>query len=150
MGAFDPNTFLDMQFTEANSTQSIPVPVGEYLAITEEPIIRNWTSKDGSKSGIALDVPLAIDDAKVRAELGREKVSVRFGIMLDLNDSGGIDTGKGRNVQLGRLREALDLNQPGKPFSFRMLAGRPVKVSIKHRVDGDMIYADVAGVARPA
>jgi hypothetical protein len=75
---------------------------------------------------------------------------VKYGIMLDLNESGGIDTGKGRNVPLGRFREALDLNKPGQPFAFRMIAGRPVKVSIKHRIEGDQIYSDVAAVARPA
>lgn len=150
MGTFDPNTFLDTTLTEANATSATPVPVGEYIGVTEEPVVRNWTSKDGTKSGLALDVPISIDDPRVREVTGRDKNSVRYGIMLDLNESGGIDTGKGRNVGLGRLREALDLNKPGQPFSFRMLAGRPVKVTIKHRVDGDNIYADVAGVARPA
>lgn len=150
MGVFDPSTFLDVSINEANSTQSEPVPVGEYMAVTNEPVIRPWQSKDGTKSGIALDVPLEIDDAAVKAKLGRDKVTVTYGIMLDLNETGGIDTGKGRNIKLGKLRDALDLNKPGVPFNFRMLAGRALKVSIKHRVDGENIYSDVAGVARPA
>lgn len=150
MGTFDPNSFLDVNLTEANSTQSEPVPVGEYMALTGDPAMRPWQSRDGLKSGVALDVPLEIDDAGVKAKLGREKVTVTYGIMLDLNESGGIDTGKGRNVKLGRLRDALGLNEPGVPFNFRQISGRPLKVSIKHRVDGDNIYTDVAGVARPA
>lgn len=150
MGVFDPSTFLDVSINEANATQSEPVPVGEYLAVTGDPVPRNWQSKDGTKSGVALDVPLEIDDAAVKAKLGRDKVTVTYGIMLDLNESGGIDTGKGRNISLGRLREAIGLNAPGVPFNFRMIAGHPLRVTIKHDVQGDNIYARVAGVARPA
>lgn len=149
-GSFDPASFLDVSISDPNSTQLVPVPTGEYLGITGEPVPRNWTSKDGTKSGIAIDVPIEIDDAGVKALLEREKVTVRYGIMLDLNESGGIDTGKGKNVNLGRLREALGLNVAGQPFSFRMIPGRPVKVKIKQRVEGENIYSDVEAVAKPA
>ena len=150
MGTFDPSSFLDITVTDANSTQSIPVPVGEYPAVASEPEVRQWNSRDGTKSGLALDITWEIDDAGVKQTLGRDKVTVRQGIMLDLNESGGLDTGKGRNVNLGRLREALDLNRAGAPFNFRMIAGRAAKVKIEHRVDGENIYADVKGVARLA
>jgi hypothetical protein len=150
VGQFDPANFLDMQMTEASSTVSTPVPEGEYTGIVDgEPEIRQWTGKkDPTKSGLVLDITWLIDDATVKAELGREKVTCRQSIMLDLNSNGGIDTGKGRNVSLGRLRDAVNLNEPGKPFSFRMLAGQCAKVAIKHRVDGDAVYAEVKGVAR--
>ena len=65
-----------------------------------------------------------------------------------LSDSGGLDMGKGRNVGLGRLREALNLNQPGQSFSFSMIPGRLAKVSVSHRIDGENIYAEVKAVAR--
>ena len=55
--------------------------------------------------------------------------------------------GKGKNVGLGRLREAADLNVPGAPFSFAMFEGRPVKVSVKHRVVDDRIFDEVKAVA---
>ena len=42
----------------------------------------------------------------------------------------------------------MGLNEPGKPFNFRMLQGKLAKVSIKHRVADDVIYAEVKGVAR--
>ena len=146
---FNPDQFLDMQVTDSNDTKSIPVPVGEYTAVAEEVKCRQWTSKkDPSVSGLTLDVKWAIDDPAVKELLGREKVTVNQGIMLDLTDSGGLDMGKGRNIGLGRLREALDLNKPGEPFSFSMVAGRVAKVSISHRVDGENIYSEVKGVAR--
>lgn len=150
MGIFDPTSFLDASINEANSTVSTPVPEGEYTAVVAgDPEVRQWTSKkDPSKSGLALDITWDIDDPGVKAALGRDKVTVRQGIMLDLNDSGGLDTGKGRNVSLGRLREAVGLNEAGKPFNFRMLAGRVAKVKVSHRVEGDAVYAEVKGVAR--
>jgi hypothetical protein len=146
-GTFDPATFLDVTLAEANATATIPFDEGDYTAIAKEPVVRQWTSKDGSKSGIALDIFWIVDDAAQRAKIGREEVSCKQGIMLDLNANGGIDTGPGKNVKLGRLREALGLNKPGEPFNFRMIAGRPAKVKIKNRVEGEDIFSEVTAVA---
>lgn len=148
---FSPEQFLDMQVTESNDTKTIPVPVGEYTAVIEEVKVRQWQSKkDPSQSGMTLDVKWSIDDAAVKELLGRDKVTVTQGIMLDLTDSGGLDMGKGRNIGLGRLREALGLNAPGQPFSFMMLSGRVGKVSVSHRIDGENIFSEVKGVAKLA
>jgi hypothetical protein len=149
MSTFDPNTFLDMTTTDANSTKSTPVPVGEYVAFIEKVDARPWSKKDDpSKSGMALDLLWNIDDANVKALLEREKVTVKQGVMLDLTEAGGLDMGKGKNVSLGRLREAVGLNAPGQPFGFRMLEGRPAKIVVSHRIDGDNIYAEVKAVAK--
>lgn len=147
-GTFDPATFLDMQVTDAMSTASVPIPQGEYNAVVEKIETRAWKAKDNSSSGIALDITWNIDDANVKALLARDKVTVRQGIMLDLNEQGGMDTGKGRNVSLGRLREALNLNKAGVPFSFRQLVGQVGKISVTQRPDGDQIYNDVKGVVK--
>lgn len=144
---FDPSQFLDMSIEGANDTKVIPVPAGEFIAISEKIEFRPWTSKkDPSKSGITLEIHWLVDDNNVKEMLGRDKVSVRQGIMLDLLDSGGLDMGKGKNVGLGRLREALKMNNPGEPFAFTMIPGRVAKVKIDHRVDGDAIYAEVKGI----
>lgn len=146
---FSPEQFLDMQVTESNDTKTIPVPVGEYTAVAEEVKCRQWQSKkDPSMSGLTLDIKWSIDAPAVKELLGRDKVTVNQGIMLDLTDSGGLDMGKGRNVGLGRLREALGLNAPGQPFSFMMVSGRVAKISVNHRIDGENIYAEVKGVAK--
>ena len=146
---FNPDQFLDMQIEGQNDTKIIPVPAGEYTAMIEEVKVRQWQSKaDPSKSGLTLDVQWSIDDASVKELLGRDKVTVKQGIMLDLTDAGGLDMGKGRNIGLGRLREALDLNQPGRPFSFTMLTGRVAKVNVSHRIADDNIFAEVKQVAR--
>jgi hypothetical protein len=146
---FDASQFLDMPINEANDTTLTPVPVGEYMATIEKVDCRQWTKKDDpSVGGIALDIIWNIDDQEVLQTLGREKVTCKQGIMLDLTPAGGLDFSKGRNIGLGRLREAVNLNVPGQPFSFNMLPGRMAKVSVKHRVVEDMIYAEVKAVAK--
>lgn len=148
MGIFDPATFMDQAVNESNATVMVPCPAGEYNATAQEPVIREWKSKDGTKSGVALDIFWDIDDAAVRLELGRDKVLVKQSLMLDLNASGGVDTAKGANVGLGRLREALSLNIAGEPFTPRQITGRVARIRVEHRMDGDTTYADVKGVTK--
>ena len=147
MSTFNPEQFLDQQITETNDTIVIPVPVGEYIAVATGVKCRPWQSKDGSQSGLALDITWEIDDASVKEFLGRDKVTCKQGIMLDVIDSGGLDMGKGRNIGLGRLREALGLNVPGQPFAFSMIPGRAARVKVSHRVAGEEIFAEVKQVA---
>lgn len=146
---FDPNQFLDQQVEGANDTRLIPVPEGEYLAIVEKVSARQWQSKqDPSKAGVTLDVVWSIEDQSVKEFLGRSKVTVNQGIMLDTTDEGKLDMGKGKNVGLGRLREAVGLNDPGRPFAFTQFPGLSAKVLVKHRLHEDNVYAEVKGVTK--
>lgn len=128
--AFDPKLLLDAQQTEANSTVKIPIPAKEHLAVITAVDIRSG-NKDG-KDWSFLDVTYDIDDPEVKALLGRDKVQLTQGVGLEFTAQGGLDYSKGRNVRLGRLREATGLNTPGQPFSFRMLVGKPVKIVVSH------------------
>lgn len=153
--AFDPKLFLDMQTNEATSTVRVPIPPKEYLAVISKVDTSKWTKRDDpSVFGLRLDVTYDIDDADVKALLGRDKISVAQGIMLDLTPQGGLDYSKGKNVTLGRLREACGVNTPGQSFSFRMLEGRPLKVVIGHKPSeapgaqsGD-VYENVVGFVK--
>jgi len=149
---FDPQSFLDQEIQGENSTVAVPCPAGDYTAIVDKINLRQWQKKDDpSVSGITLEVFWSIDSQEVRELLGREKVLVKQGIMLDLTEAGGIDMGKGRNVSLGKLRQALDLNNAGQAFSFNTLPGRVAKVKVTHRpdqVDPEKIYPEVTMVAK--
>lgn len=145
--SFDPNTFLNATFTEENDTKVIPVPAGEYLALAEKVDVKSWSSKDGSSSGIKLEILWDIQDDNVKALLGRDTVKCAQQQMLDLTDTGALDMGKGKNVGLGRIREALGLNKPGEPFSFGMIQGRMAKVVVSHRTSGEDIYAEIKKIA---
>lgn len=145
--SFDAQSFLDASVSGSNDTKLIPVPEGEYVGVIDKVAARTWTSKDGSSSGVTLDVTWIIEDEAVKQELGRTTVTCRQGIMLDINAAGdGLDMGKGKNVGLGRLREALGLNKPGQPFSFNMLPGQAGKVVVSHRIDGEDTYSEIKKV----
>lgn len=128
--AFDPKSFLDVTVTDANSTIRVPVPAREHMSVISAVDIRSG-NKDG-KDWAFLDVTYDIDDAAVKAELGRDVIKLTQGVSLDFTPNGGLDFSKGRNVNLGRLREAVGLNKPGEPFGFRMLVGKPVKIVVGH------------------
>lgn len=146
--SFDPQAFLDASTSSANDTKIIPVPMGEYFGIIEKVTPRQWQSKDGTQSGIALDITWAVEDAAVKEFLGRDNVTVKQGLMLDLTTTGGLDTSTGKNVALGRLREAVGKNTPNEQFSFAMLPGLSAKISVNHRVVNEETYAEVKGTAR--
>ena len=149
MSAFDPDQFLAQTVEQANDTKVVPCPAGEFMGYVKDFKARQWTSKkDPSNSGVALDITWSVDDQGVKQLLDREEVTVKQGIMLDMTEQGGLDMGKGKNVGLGRLREALGLNVPGQAFSFPMLSGRVAKLTVAQRVDGEDIYAEVKMVAK--
>lgn len=149
MSQFDPVAFAQSTFTEANSTESIPIPAGEYPALAEKADVLSWASKDGSKAGLKLKVLWNVQDDAVREATGRAENKVSQDIMLDLTESGMLDMSKGMNVRLGKLREALGLNKPGQPFGFSMIPGNMARVKVGHR-EGEQpgeIFAEVKAVA---
>jgi hypothetical protein len=146
--SFDPQSFLDASVTGSNDTKIIPVPVGEYMGVIDKVTPRQWQSKDGTQSGVALDIFWIIEDENVKQFVGLDTVRCKQGLMLDLTAAGGLDMGAGKNIGLGRLREAIGLNDPSTPFSFQYLPGRSAKVTVKHRVDGEDTYAEVKAVGK--
>lgn len=150
MTTFDPASFLNMTVDQANDTKSIPCPAGEYLAIADKVDIKPWAARDGSSSGLKVEILWDIQDDNVKQLLDRETVKVPQQQMLDLTETGMLDTGKGKNIGLGRIREALDLNKPGEPFAFSMIQGRMAKVIVSHRTVGEDAYAEIKKIAAPA
>lgn len=146
---FDPETFLDATFTEANATQYEPIPAGEYVAMIEDIKFTNGTDKNG-KPWTRLDLTWSLEDEALKETLGRKRLIGRQGILLEMFDSGGLASGRGKNVQLGQLREAVDLNRPGEIFTCRMLQGRRAKVKISHRTYEGKLFEEIKGVARLA
>jgi hypothetical protein len=148
--AFDVNTLLDLEIRAATSTDYTPVPEGVYRAIIRKVDIRRNTSKASGEAFTSLDLSCEVDDEVARTVTGMDHPTVRGSMILELNSDGGLDFGKGRNVRLGRLREAVDLNDERKPFSFRMLVDRQVKVDVRHRLaESGEVYAEVKAFAKP-
>ena len=150
MSNFDPSTFLDVTLTVPTEKRP-PIPVGDYQALITEVKSRAWNSKDGSKSGIALDAVLEIQLPSAVAELVKQlTIKINDSIMLDLTEAGSIDNSPGKNSKLRRYRDALDMNKPGDSFSPRMMTGRFIGVKIKHDPYEGEIYERVEAVSRAA
>lgn len=145
MSQFDPQAFLDTQTTEVNDTRILPCPVGEWPATVDNVDIKSGVSQKSGEPWTRLNVKWKIEGCDANRLADRDPIFVTQGVMLDITDNGGLDMGKGRNVQLGRLREAIGLNKPGQPFSFRMLIGRSAKVRVDHREYEGNIFDDVKG-----
>ena len=149
MSQFDPQSFLDVTLTEP-SVKRPPIPVGDYTATVGEIKSRAWQGKkDPTMSGIAWDVPMTVElPPEVASQAGQSTIIVTDSLMLDLTDSGTLDTSPGKNRRLRLYREALDMNKPGDSFSARGMQGRVIKVRIKHDLYNGEIYEKVDSVAR--
>lgn len=147
---FDPNQFLDKEITSANDTKIIPCPVGDHEMTITKLKPRAWAKKDDpTVNGVALDVFCEVDNPDVRNICKRDEVIVKHGIMLDMDETGQeLATGPGKNVGLGRLREAVGLNNDNEAFSFNMLIGRRLLGKVSHRLEGEDIFAEVKTVAK--
>lgn len=143
--AFDPEQFSAMPIEGTNDTVFTPVDEGEYAAI-----VKDKTFRTTDKGQVILDVVWELDDQGQKEKTGRDQLTVRQSIFLDRTESGGLDMGKGKNISLGRLREATGLNVPGQAFRFDDLVGKPAMVKVTQRPDKDdpdVVYNDVKKVS---
>ena len=149
---FDPNTFLEQTVTGAMDTKYPVIPAGEYPAISKSIAARKMQNKDPTKGAYTvLDIVWSIDDAGVKEATKLETPTCRQSVFLDLDAEGKLDTSETKNVQLGRLREALGLNKPEDVFSFSQLVGQPALVRIEHSpnpTDAENPYSNVTKVAQ--
>lgn len=152
---FDPEKFTQTEYKDSLSTAIPPVPEGEYIAMIDK---LDWDTVD-TKNGKRLQAIAywEIDDAQgiVKAATKLDKNTVRQTIWLDLTPDSNIengqislDMGEGRNVDLGRLREALGQNQAGRPWKFDMLKGVPARILVKQRMYEGRTFTDVKGVSK--
>lgn len=145
MPVFDVDSFMNTEVEEANSTEFVPIPEGEYMAVIDkaEPKVTQ-----GGKPFISVAWKL---DAPGNEEANEKTVYQT--VWLDITNAGSLDFGKGKNVSLGRLREALGQNTPGQRWNPGMLAGNVAKVSVKQQPDREnpeVIYSRVMQVAKAA
>jgi len=154
---FNPEELLHSGMNEASSTNIIPVPLGDWEGTLGKPSFRQAVIKKGERIGDTMtfmDINISFhDNPEVVEECKRPKPSVRHSIILTLSEDGsGISEEEGENVDLGRLREACGMNEPGEDFTPAMLEGQRVVIAIKHvpdEKDSDIIYANVKAVRKP-
>jgi hypothetical protein len=131
----DIQQFMNATYNEANSTKREANPVGEYPMKIDEVELETFPGvKDPTKTYLKLKLRLEILDPGVKAQLGRDKVVQFDDWLLDLTDGGGLDFGKGKNVRLGKVRDAVGQNVAGVPWAFPMLKGQVLKGKIEHEM----------------
>lgn len=145
MSIFNPDDFLNDEQEEL-STERVLVPVGVHAAFIEELSTKSGTSNtdNGEKEWARLDVKYSITEPAVLEEMGRDKVTVTQGYMLQIDEmTGKLSTKKGDNWQLGQLRAAAGkLKGP-----LNDLIGCQVLIEVKHRVYEGKPQVDVRSVA---
>lgn len=131
--AFNPDTFLQTNYADATSTATVLLPKDDYVGVIKDLVPRQVQgTKDPSKYYLFLDFQVEIGTpGALKEELGRDISRIRDSISIELLEgSNAIDMGKGKNVKLGRLRDAAGQNISGEAWNPSMLNGAAVKVSV--------------------
>lgn len=151
---FNVAAFMTENFDGVLDTKIDPIPVGEHMAqigTGEKDVdVTYGVSQKNNKAWLRLDLTLIYTDPNLAAQLKRDVVKGRWGIMLDLDDNGKVDFRPQRNVTLGKLRDAVGQNRSG-PWNFNMLKGAVIKVKVAHEPnpnDPTSPYSNVVGVTR--
>ena len=142
MSDFDPSTLLDQEMNEASATKYLNPDEGTYNAMIDNLEMVSGESDKGPWYAADLTCKLTCSAGRL-SKFPDETATVRTRLFLDVAD-GQIATGDGKNVQLGKIRTATDLNDPGQAFSLNMLIGRNVNVQIKNRINGDDINSNIS------
>ena len=148
---FNADDFLGTSFTEVLETRRTPTPIGEYvgqIGMGEKDMSLNTGEKDGKKwAQLSLRIYLTDPSGAIKAVTGSDKPMVIHNVFLDLNDSGGFDASKGKNLRVGKLLEAAGKLKPG--WKLTDLKGATIKVSIGHRVHEGETFDEVKAVTTP-
>ena len=127
--AFNAEQFANTVVEGANQESYIPIPAADYQAYVDSTGFRPFM-RDGEATKVILDVTWIVPDDTLAAELGVEELRVKQSVFLDVTADMAIDFGTNKNVQLGQLRKALDLNDPKKPFSFNDLINKSAMITV--------------------
>ncbi len=143
---FDPKQLLESKIEGANATK-IPAKLpGEYVFSVKSVKTDGGTIGKGERTGQPWGSLVLMLDIIDGPELG----SFRHSIMLDLTPYGTLAQDPESNVRLGRLREAVGLNQPGKTFEFTQLVGTTFRGRVEHvidRTDPENVLAEIKKVS---
>lgn len=148
---FNAADFLGTSFDQPLDTKRTPTPPGEYICqigLGDKDMEIESGEKDG-KPWARLDLRLYPADPSgvIKAATGSDKPIVFYTIMLDLNESGGFDAGKGKNTRVGKLLEAAGKLKPG--WKLTDLKGATIKAKIGHRTHNGETYDEVQAVTTP-
>lgn len=151
MGMFNPEQFTNLSVESGFSTRRTPIPEGEHIAACKGYKFRVM-EQDG-KSSVVLDITWRIDNQQLAESMGMKEALITQGVFLDMSPDGQLEKGPNKNIQLGRVLEALGQND-GRRWGPAMLEGAgPVKLLVSHepdKKDATIIYDRVKAVTKMA
>ena len=140
---FDPDVFMNQTIDQPLAEDYTLCPEGEYPAIIDDfdrSAFRTnqFVYKQGPNQGLpgamtTFNIPWVIQDERAKQALSRDKVVVYQPIILDFDSNGGLDFGVNKNVNLGKVRKALNQNQPGAWSVAQLKSQGPCMVRVVHR-----------------
>ncbi len=123
-GTFDPAAFMQTEVEGSLDTKYPTIPEGEYQGVIDK--VEARTPKDS----VIMEVFWKLDDDALREATGLDNPQVRQSIFLDVDaETGMMEMGQGKNIGLGRLREALNQNDGGA-WSPNYLIGQVANVTV--------------------
>lgn len=159
MSLFDPQSLLQEDL-ESNATRRTANPPGETVAQITKLDFKSGKAgpkaKHPGQEWTRLNVSLEITDPSYLNDCPSkpDKVTMIYGVMLDMTPEGRIAVGDNKNLQLGRLRSAAGVN--GRPLDALM--GQFIRIQIinKPHPDGEVdpetgepvILDDISAVAK--
>lgn len=147
MSTFNPEVFEQTVVDQSSETKRTPIPPGEYTAYVGDKL--SWREYDNRH---ICSVPLLITDMPedVAETLGLDQPQINFDMWLDITD-GVLEFGVNKNVELGRLREALGQNRTGESWNFSMLKGSgPVKITVEPDKKNPEMYSRITKLTAAA
>jgi hypothetical protein len=149
---FDPASFESQTTNDESSTSLIPIPAGEYNAQIEDYKFTQGTSKKSGDTFTSMNITYRLldDNGEIAQRIGREP-KIQQSYFIETTPQGGFDFAKGKNVWLGKIREAVGMNIPGQTFTFALLKGQVLRVNViedPQKDDPTTIYNRVKSVGR--
>ena len=150
MSLFDPEQFMEQTVEGELSTSIPPVTPGEYPVYISDVEAKVITSKETGKDYFILEYSVVIDSEEARQVTGLSEPKARGSVFLDVTAEGGLDTSKGKNIDLGRLRAAVGQNIENMPWKPNDLIGAALIAQVGNRPDSrpgnNNVYNEVEAV----
>lgn len=140
---FNPEDFMNATVDQPLDDQRTLVPEGEYKMFIDDFTTDAFETfkfeyKKGPNAGEEgsfnkFNCPIVVDDPTVQAKLKQDKVRVYHTCNLDFGEDGKLESGPNKNIDLGKLRTAVNQNAAG-PWSINQLKGAgPFMGKVQHR-----------------